>query len=182
MTDPNENIPINEKPNPLDGGLLDNIPEEENDNKAEGPFSTILVRAITGAVYVLLVVGTALFSPTAFNLLFMLITGLATWEFCTIVNVGLKIQVNRLITSVCAVYLYYAIFEFVTGIAGLGPKVFIPFVLTLMYLLVSELYMKGYRKIENWAFSFMAILYVALPISLLPFLQFVATSEGLVYT
>jgi len=182
MTDKNENIPINDNTNPLDGGLLDNIQEEESKNKEENPFSTILVRAITGAVYVLIVVGTALFSPGAFNLFFMLITGLATWEFCTIVNVGLRIQVNRLITTICAVMLYYAMFETVTCLAGLGVKVFYPFIITLMYILISELYMKGFRKIENWAFSFMAILYIALPISLLPLLEFIPINGGLGYT
>jgi len=158
---------------PLDDGVLDMPQEAHIIKKEEKPFDTILTRAITGLVYVLLVVGTLLFSPMAFNLLFAILTGLATWEFCTIVNAGLRIQVNRIITTICAVYLYYAMFEMTTAFAGLGLKVFVPFILTIMYLLISELYFKGFRKIENWAFAFMAIIYVALPMSLLPMLQFI---------
>ncbi len=166
---------------PLDGGLLNND-ESTEIKKDSNPFDTLLVRAATGLVYVLLVVGTAIFSPLGFNLLFAVITGLATWEFCNLVNAGLRIQVNRLITTVGAVYLYYAMFEINVGLAGLGMKVFIPLLLTFMYILISELYMKGFRKIENWAFSFMAILYIALPFSLLPYLQFIQVQEGLGYT
>ena len=175
-------IDNNIKTNPLDGGVFD----EQNGRiikKEEHPFSSIATRALTGLVYVLLVVGTLFYSPMMFNLMFAVLAGLATWEFCTIVNLGLRIQVNRIITTICASYLYYAMFEMVTSISGLGYKVFVPFVLTIMYLLISELYFKGFRKIENWAFSFMALLYIAMPMSLLPLMQFIdIKGVGLVYT
>ena len=119
--------------------------------------------------------------PMAFLILFAALTGLCTWEFCTIVNIGLRINSNRFITTIAAVYFFFAIFDFIAGLTGAGVGVFIPFVITIMYLLISELYMKGFRKIENWAFSFMALFYIALPMSMLNMLAFIGVETGLAY-
>lgn len=166
---------------PLDGGVLD-LPVEEETTAASGPFNTIAARTVTGILYVVAIVGGILLGPLSFTILFSVVTGLVTWEFCSIINVGLRLNVNRFITTVGAVYLYFAMFDSITNMTGLGYGVFIPVVITVMYLLISELYMKGFRKIENWAFAFMALLYIALPFSLLNMLAFISIpSVGLAY-
>ena len=163
---------------PLDQGVLD-LPTNQEPEKNK-TFGSIVARTITGVLYVVAIV-LCIQHPMAFLILFAALTGLCTWEFCTIVNIGLRINSNRFITTIAAVYFFFAIFDFITGLTGAGVGVFIPFVITIMYLLVSELYMKGFRKIENWAFSFMALFYIALPMSMLNMLAFIGVETGLAY-
>jgi phosphatidate cytidylyltransferase len=57
---------------------------------------------------------------------------------------------------------------------------FVPLFLTIIYLLVSELYLNNPNPLQNWAFSMMALLYIALPFSLLGLLAIeLRTVEGL---
>lgn len=170
---------------PLDGGVLDDVPPvAPKDIKGEdkGPFSSFWVRTLTGLLYVCVIVGCIIAGPMYCIIMFGLLTGLLTWEFCTLINGGLHLSVNRFITTVASVYLYFCIFDFTVGLTGKGVGVFIPFVLTVMYLLISEMYFPGYRKIENWAFSFMSFLYISLPMSMVHFLSFISSSEGINYS
>ena len=44
---------------------------------------------------------------------------------------------------------------------------FLPFVATLLYLLISELYRNEPHPLKNWAYAFAAQLYIALPFSMI---------------
>jgi phosphatidate cytidylyltransferase len=138
--------------------------------------SNLIVRALTGAVFVLLLVGCMVFGPQTFAVLFAVITGMTTWEFCTIVNRNAGLQVNRFITTVAAVYFFFAVLGFNLNVMDAG--IFVPYILTLLYLLISELYFDRENSIQNWAFSFMAQLYVALPFALLNTMSFVVVPSG----
>jgi phosphatidate cytidylyltransferase len=50
--------------------------------------------------------------------------------------------------------------------------VFIPYLVTLIYLLIAELYLKQEDPIHDWAYTMMSQLYIALPFSLLNALAF----------
>ena len=58
--------------------------------------------------------------------------------------------------------------------------VFIPYLVTIIYLLVAELYLKQQDPIQDWAYTMLAQMYIALPFSLLNVLAFNATKDGLV--
>ena len=92
------------------------------------------------------------------------------WEFCTLVNNKRELQVNRLISTAAGLYLYLAMMAFCTGASG--AAIFIPYLITLMYLLISGLYMRSPRSLENWAFAFASQLYIALPFALMNVLAF----------
>ena len=138
--------------------------------------SNLVIRTLTGVVFVLLLVGCIVFGPQTYALLFAVITGMTTWEFCTIVNKNANLQVNRLITTVAAVYFFFAVLGFNLNVMDAG--IFVPYILTLLYLLISELYFDRENSIQNWAFSFMAQLYVALPFALLNTLSFIQVPGG----
>lgn len=139
----------------------------------------MLVRAITGFFFLLAVVGCTVASPVSFLVLFLLITALSVWEFTSLVNTHDGAQVNRLITAVAGFYLVGAVAGYASGLTG--SKEFIPYVLTLIYLLVSELYRKEPHPLKNWAYAFAAQLYVALPFALLSVLAFrLDTFSGMV--
>ena len=56
--------------------------------------------------------------------------------------------------------------------------VFIPYLVTIIYLLVTELYSKQPDPINNWAYTMLSQMYIALPFSLINVLAFTATPDG----
>lgn len=78
--------------------------------------SNLIVRTVTGVLFVAVMVTGMAFRPEALILLFALITGLTTWEYCGIVNQREDISVNRFITTAAAVYLNLAFAGYCSGI------------------------------------------------------------------
>lgn len=127
-------------------------------------------RAITGILFVTILIGGMLYSPLTFGVLFMIITALSMWEFAQLVNRKEDITINPIITILGGVYLFIAIFSYCTEV--MDARIFIPYLLILIYLLVCELYLKRPSPMNNWAYSLMSQLYVALPFALLNVLAF----------
>ena len=138
-----------------------------------------IVRSITGVFFVAAIV-VCFLAPTAMALLFALVTGLTVWEFTGLVNSRAGTDTNRFICTVAGVYFFLAMTGFNSGLTP--PTVFIPYLITIIYLLVAELYAKNPDPVNNWAYTMMSQLYIALPLSLLNVLAFRATPAGTVYT
>lgn len=141
--------------------------------------NNFIVRSITGTLFVAAIVACFL-NPLGMAMLFALATGLTVWEFTGLVNARPGVDTNRFICTVAAVYFFLAMFGFCAEITP--PTVFIPYLVTIVYLLVAELYAKSPDPINNWAYTMMSQLYIALPFSLLSVLAFRYTAEGTVYT
>lgn len=127
-------------------------------------------RAITGILFVAILVGGILYSPFTFALLFVIITALSVWEFAHLVNQKEDISINPALNTAGGIYLFIAIFCYCTEFTD--AQIFIPYLLILIYMLISELYLKNTNPINNWAYSFMSQFYVALPYALLCVLAF----------
>ncbi len=140
--------------------------------------SNLIVRTVTGVLFVAVMVTGMAFRPEALILLFALITGLTTWEYCGIVNRREDISVNRFITTAAAVYLNLAFAGYCSGVTP--PAVFIPYLLTIVYLLVAELYLKQPNPVNDWAYTMLSQLYIALPLSMIYVLAFIASPDGAV--
>lgn len=140
-----------------------------------------IVRAITGIIFVAAVVASFL-RPEAMVLLFAIVTGLTVWEFTGLVNARPGVTVNRFICTVAGVYFFFAMTYYCSDIYGGAAKsvVFIPYLVTILYLLVAELYLKQDDPINDWAYTMLSQLYIALPFSLLNVLAFNASPDGLV--
>ncbi|MBO6187088.1 MAG: phosphatidate cytidylyltransferase [Prevotella sp.] len=140
-----------------------------------------IIRTITGVIFVAAVVASFL-RPEAMVLLFSVVTGLTVWEFTGLVNERPGVTVNRFISTVAAVYFFFAMTYFCSDLYGGAAKsvVFIPYLVTIIYLLVAELYLKQEDPIEDWAYTMLSQMYIALPFSLLNVLAFTATPEGTV--
>ncbi len=132
--------------------------------------NNMLLRALTGAVFVIVLVGGILYSPLSFVALFALITALTVWEFSTNVNRHAGASVNRIINTVAAVYLFMAMAGYCADYVP--SRAFIPYLLSIVYLLVSELYLQKPDPLKNWAYAFASQVYVALGFSLLSVLAF----------
>lgn len=140
-----------------------------------------ITRAITGVIFVAVIVGSFL-RPEAMTLLFSIVTGLTIWEFCGLANQREGVTVNRFIATVAGVYFFLAMTFFCCDIYGGMAKsvVFIPYLVTIVYMLVAELYLKQPDPINDWAYTMLSQMYIALPFSLLNVLAFTATPSGIV--
>jgi len=138
-----------------------------------------IVRTITGVFFVAAIVISFL-NPRAMALLFALVTGMTVWEFCSLVNDRPGVQVNRFISTVAGVFLFFAMAGYNSGITP--SSVFIPYLVSIIYLMIAELYLKAEDPIANWAYTMMSQLYIALPLSLLNVLAYRWNGTGVQYT
>ncbi len=136
------------------------------------------IRAITGTIFVAAVV-TCFLRPEAMMFLFALVTALSVWEFTGLVNNSDDVRVNRFICTVAGVYLFLAFAGFCSGITP--AAVFIPYLLTVVYLFISELYTKAPNPINNWAYTMLSQMYIALPFSMINVVAFHSTDDAHVY-
>ena len=130
----------------------------------------LVIRSITGVLFVACMVSCFL-NPRAMVFLFALITGLSIWEYCGLVNQKEDICVNRFITTVAGVYFFLAVAGFRTGIVS-NFVVFIPYLLTIVYLFIAELYTGNKNAINDWAYTMLPQMYIALPFSMINVLSF----------
>ena len=134
-----------------------------------------VIRTITSVLFVIVLVGCILWDALTFDILFGIVTAMTIWEFTTIVNKNVDLQVNRFITTVAGTYLFFAVMAFNLNVCG--SEIFIPYLVSIIYLMISELYFDRKNSIYNWAFTMMAQLYIALPLSLLNTLGYIAVQE-----
>src|SRR5574344_1569324 len=138
-----------------------------------------IVRTITAIFFVAAVV-TSFLNPKAMTLLFTIVTGMTIWEYATLVNDRPYISINRFICTVSGIYLFLAMAGYNSGLTP--STVFIPYLLSIVYLMIAELYLKGKDPINNWAYTMFSQMYIALPFSLLNVLAFRSNGYDIQYT
>lgn len=137
----------------------------------------LIVRAITGVLFVAIMVAGFL-NPRAMIVLFSIITALTLWEYTGLVNDHIaETQVNRFISTVAGVYLVVAVAAWRIGIVA-NFIVVVPYLLTIVYLFVSELYAGSRNAISDWAHTMLGQMYIALPFSLISILGFEVAPDG----
>lgn len=136
----------------------------------------LIIRAITGAVFVAIMVVGISFRPDVMILLFAAITGLTIWEFTGLVNQSENVAVNRFISTAAGIYFFLAVAGYCSGLTP--SAAFVPYLLTVVYLFVSELYLKQTNPINNWAYTMLSQMYIALPFSMINVLAFRSTPDG----
>ena len=139
----------------------------------------LITRTITGVLFVAIMV-CGFLRPEAMLFLFALITGMTIWEFCGLVNEAGGVTVNRFIATVAGVYLFLAVAAIRSGIVA-NFVVFVPYLLTIIYLFASELYLKNENPIHDWAYTMLSQMYIALPLSMASVLAFDVQPDGLVH-
>ena len=74
--------------------------------------NNFLQRAITGILFVAIIVGCILYDPLAFGTLFVIVSALTIREFGHLVNQSGEVSINRTITMLGGAYLFLAIMGF----------------------------------------------------------------------
>ena len=138
--------------------------------------SNLIQRTITGIVFVAVLVGCILWSPISFSLLFTLIAALSVHEFGHLMNVYNGVSMNKTITALGGAYLFMALGSFCIG--ATDARIFLPYLFLLIYLMITELYLKRTNPLGNWAYSMLSQLYIALPFALLNILAYHNSPEN----
>ncbi|MCL1624846.1 phosphatidate cytidylyltransferase [Bacteroides caecicola] len=138
--------------------------------------NNFIQRTITGIVFVAVLVGCILGGPIPFTILFALISALTIWEFGSIVGKSGEVIINKPICMLAGVFLFFG-FAYL-GVAPGDSSVLIPYLFLVIYLLVSELYLKRKNPLHNWAYTMMSQMYIALPFALLNVLAFHTNVTG----
>ena len=133
-------------------------------------------KMITGVLFIAIMVSGFL-RPQAMVFLFSLITGLTIWEYCSLVNELKTVTVNRFIATVAGVYFFLAVAGINSGYIQTNG-VFVPYLLTIVYLFVSELYTRNENAIHDWAYTMLSQMYIALPFSMINVLAFRQAPDG----
>ena len=141
--------------------------------------NNFIVRTITAVFFVAAIVCCFL-RAEAMIFLFALVTGLTIWEFTGLVNDRENVSVNRMICTVAGVYFFLAMAGYNSGITPAG--VFVPYLITIVYLMVAELYLKQPDPVNDWAYTMMSQLYIALPFSMINVLAFRSVGSDITYT
>lgn len=138
--------------------------------------NNFIQRTITGIVFVAVLVGCILGGPIPFTILFALISALTIREFGSIVGKSGEVIINKPICMLAGVFLFFG-FAYL-GVAPGDSSVLIPYLFLVIYLLVSELYLKRKNPLHNWAYTMMSQMYIALPFALLNVLAFHTNVTG----
>jgi phosphatidate cytidylyltransferase len=132
--------------------------------------NNFIQRAITGIIFVGVLIGCILGGPISFTLLFALITALTIHEFGVIISKQPDVEINKPICMLAGVFLFFG-FAYLGVIPG-QTEILIPYLFLIIYLLVSELYLKKKNPLNNWAYAMMSQIYIALSFAMLNVLAY----------
>lgn len=130
----------------------------------------LITRALTGALYVILLVGCTVWSPLSAFFFFAVVAAATLWEFSTLMNRHAGASIVRHFNAMAGLILVSAVWLQVIGSQSAG-QMFGLYILVMLYMLISELYRKAQDPLRNWTLIFASQLYVALPFALLPMLS-----------
>ena len=136
-------------------------------------------RAITGLIFVAVLIGCIIGSPLSFGVLFCIISAMATAEFCNLMNQQEGVKMNRNICVLGSMTLFLCFFYY--GMNPAQTSIFIPYLIIIIYLMISELYLKKENPLNSWAYAMLSQLYVGLPFALLNVLAFQSNGIGSEY-
>ena len=144
----------------------------------------LILRTITGAAFVAVLVGSIVYSPFTFGSLFAIVSALSTLEFCRIVNKQEGVHVNPFMCTVASIFLFFAFFAYSCGFAHnfqMPGSVFMPYLLVIIYLFVSQMYFRRQAALVSWAYSMLSQVYIALPFALLSVLYAIPLFDQLLF-
>ncbi len=140
----------------------------------------LITRAITGILFIGIIISAIFYSQYTFLVLLLVITTLALTEFYGLVEKEDSRKLVLFVNLFGGNYLTFALYSYASGILpdSLEGKVFLPYLIYFLCCFIIQLYAKDKNPIIRWAHSLMGQLYIALPIGLLSFLAFTPNLSG----
>jgi len=136
----------------------------------------LIIRGLTGAVFVAILVGGVYYNPYTFLVLFSILTGLLIWEFQSLLKEYFPSKTKRIISTAGGIYLFASAFAYSNGL--FGSSIFLPYMAFILYSFISELYNKHQNPLINLAFTLLAQLYCAGSFALANYIVLVKSADG----
>jgi phosphatidate cytidylyltransferase len=128
------------------------------------------LRILTGSVYVALIVAGIQVNQYVFVCVFSIFLVLCLNEFYGLLHSQKKEKINSIYNCTGGLILFLSTYLYASG--TLSSLVFIFYLLYVVVLLISELYLKQPDPLTHIAYIFLSQVYIALPFSLLNFIAF----------
>lgn len=135
-----------------------------------------ITRALTGIVFVTVLISAIYFHSYYFLVVFGLITGLTLWEFYGLTLSQTQSLLNRLVCAIGGAYLFAATFCYTHDLTG--RWIFLPYLLLLLTLMILPLYEKEGDPLKRWTITLFGQFYCAGSFSLLNLLTSVTGYPG----
>lgn len=133
----------------------------------------LVVRTISGVVFLAVMLGALLWSGIPFAIVFSFVIAVMMWEYLHI-SLGKDHFIGQMLSIAAGVLLFLGVF-FVKGY-GLDPKYLFLTTLPLAAIFISILYEKNTDAYKAYPYLLGAIIYIALPFTLTNFVCF--ASDG----
>lgn len=129
--------------------------------------NNLATRSLTGAVFVIIMIGSAILGQFVFSTLFLIVTITGLWEFYGLVGQRVARLPKYLATATGAIlYITLAL-----NAAGFPDQRILLLNIPLLFVLfIAELWRKDQEPFRNIAWSLAGIIYIALPLGLSLFL------------
>ncbi|GHV56827.1 phosphatidate cytidylyltransferase [Bacteroidia bacterium] len=125
----------------------------------------LLLRTLTGFVYVIVIVAGIMCNRLTFLILFSAVTVFCLWEFYSLLNSRKRMRINRWYNSLGGLLLFVSTYLYASGVTSL--IIFLTYLAYAVIVFISELYEKHPDPITHCAYIFLGQCYIALPIALL---------------
>jgi phosphatidate cytidylyltransferase len=126
--------------------------------------NNFFTRTLTGALFVIVIVGATLFHHIVFVSLFLLIESLTLWEFYAICRLH-KSQPLKYYGLAIGAYLILT--SYLTNFIDFGKFLYLLLFPMVVFIFIFELYRNNRHPLINIATTLLGIIYIALPFSLL---------------
>lgn len=142
----------------------------------------LIVRALTGAAFVAVLLGSMLYSKASFGAIFTVITLLSVNEFCTLTKEykGTTFSKGLAILGGCCLF----IASFLTTHMEYSRPflLYAPYMAIVAYAFIRQLFDQSSKPLDNFAYFTLSQVYAALPFALLNMLSAGCTIPGETYS
>ncbi len=134
----------------------------------------LLIRTLSGILFVLIIVGSILLSPYAFLVVFALLTVGSLFEFHRLTNMQEHVDVNKYLAMLGGAILFISSFLYVFVLQSY--LIFFVYALFIMLVFFSELFLQKNNPIHNIAYFLFGQIFIALPFSILNFILYITNA------
>ena len=134
---------------------------------------TLAIRAVTGAVFVAVIIGSILYSQYSFAIAFAAFAALASLEFYKLVETLTHTpRGTRFADVLGSILLFITFYIYAAQDFDSSSIITVPYLVYFLVRFIMQLYDKAERPLEGWAYSFLGQIYVALPFAMCNVLYF----------
>lgn len=131
----------------------------------------LTTRTATGIVFIAILMAGILYGQYSFLIVFLLVAGMALYEFYGLILKTKQAQVSKLFNTIGGLLLFVGAYLFF-ALPNMHLITFVPYAVYMASLFVSELFLKKTNPIQSLAYATLGQIYLALPLSLLSYLAF----------